>query len=203
MNTISFLITSVIIILLPGTGVTYTISIGLTKGKRAGIIAALGCTIGIIPHLGASITLSSLIMKMNVVAFLIIQLIGVLYLIYLGINMIRSTSGLKLSEPKVEKTSTIIRSAILINLLNPKLTLFFFSFLPQYAKATNHNYIAECLFYGFLFMFLSLIIFIGYGLLAGFSNMFFMNSPKRISVLEKILGMIFIIFAVQLAYSSI
>ncbi|OPJ63781.1 LysE family translocator [Clostridium oryzae] len=204
MNIFSFLITSFIIILIPGTGVTYTISTGITKGKRASIFAALGCTLGIIPHLCVSIALSSFIMKMNSESFLILKLIGALYLLYLSIGMIRSKTSFELTNgDSEEKVSKIIRSGILINLLNPKLTLFFFSFLPQYAKSTSGNYMTECLFYGFAFMFLTLLVFIGYGLLAGITNKFFINSPKRISSIQKIFGIIFIVFAIQLAFSSI
>ncbi len=204
MNTLNFLVTSFIIILIPGTGVTYTISTGITKGKRASIFAALGCTIGIIPHLCISIALSSFIIKMSNNAFFILKLIGAIYLLYLGICMIRSKTSFDLANNKSEgKVSTIIRSGILINLLNPKLTLFFFSFLPQYAKSISDNYISECLLYGFTFMIITLLVFIGYGLLAGITNKFFINSPKRIFLLQKIFGITFIIFSIQLAFSSI
>lgn len=202
MNTLSFLVTSFIIILIPGTGVAYTISTGITKGKKASIFAALGCTMGTIPHLCVSIALSSFLMRMNNKAFLILKLIGAIYLLYLGIGMIRSKISFELANSKSEeKSSTIIRSGILINLLNPKLTLFFFSFLPQYAKSTSNNYITECLLYGFAFMIITLFVFIGYGLLAGITNKFFINSKKRISILQKIFGIIFIVFAIQLAFS--
>lgn len=204
MNTVSFLITSFIIILIPGTGVIYTISTGITKGKKSSLFAALGCTMGIIPHLCVSIALSSFIMKMSNNAFFILKLIGAMYLLYIGIGMIISKASFEVANSKSEeKISTIIRSGILINLLNPKLTLFFFSFLPQYVKSTRDNYMVECLFYGFAFMILTLLVFIGYGLLAGTTNKFFINSPKRISILQKIFGIIFIIFAIQLALSSI
>ncbi len=204
MNTVNFLITSLIIILIPGSGVVYTISTGITQGKRASIFAALGCTMGIIPHLCISIALSSFLVKMNNQTFLILKLIGALYLLYLGIGMMRSKTSFNLSNCKTqEKASTIIRSGILLNLLNPKLTLFFFSFLPQYAKSTSNNYITECLLYGLAFMLLTLLVFIGYGLLAGTTNKFFENSPKRISLIQKLFALIFIVFAVQLAFSSI
>lgn len=203
MNTVSFLITSFIIILIPGTGVIYTISTGITKGKKSSIFAALGCTMGIIPHLCVSISLSSFIMKMSNNAFFILKLIGAIYLLYIGIGMIVSKTSFEVANCKSEeKVSTIIRSGILINLLNPKLTLFFFSFLPQYVKSTRDNYMVECLFYGFAFMILTLLVFIVYGLLAGITNNFFMNSPKRISMLQKIFGIIFVIFSIQLALSS-
>jgi threonine/homoserine/homoserine lactone efflux protein len=204
MNTFSFLVTSIIIILIPGTGVTYTISAGITKGKKAGIFAALGCTMGILPHLCISILLSSLLMQMNNKAFLIIKLIGATYLLYLGIGMISSKISFELANNRSEENArTIIRSGILINLLNPKLTLFFFSFLPQYAKSTGYHFTTACLLYGFGFMLLTLLVFIGYGLLAGITNKIFINSPKRISLIQKFFAVIFIVFAIQLAFSSI
>lgn len=204
MNTLNFFITSFIIILIPGTGVTYTISTGLTRGKKYSFFAALGCTLGILPHLCASIVLSSVLMQMSNTAFLVIKLIGSIYLLYLGISMIRMHSDFELAAVKSEESAAaVIRNGILINLLNPKLTLFFFSFLPQYAGSRNDNYGMECLFYGFLFMLLTFLVFIGYGLLAGISNKFFANSPKRMSMLQKVFGIVFILFAVQLAFTSV
>ncbi|WP_459479998.1 LysE family translocator [Clostridium saccharoperbutylacetonicum] len=204
MNTISFFITSFIIILIPGTGVTYTISTGITKGKKDSIFAALGCTLGIGPHLCLSIALSSFLMNMSHNAFFIIKIIGAIYLLYLGIGMIKSKTNFELENNKLgNNAGKLIRRGIFINLLNPKLTLFFFSFLPQYAKSTSDNYLTECLFYGVLFMLITFLVFIGYGLLAGMTNKFFVNSPKRISLIQNVFGAIFMILAVQLSFSSI
>lgn len=201
MNTFSFFITSLIVILIPGAGVTFTISTGITKGKRASIFAALGCTLGILPHLCISIALSAFIVEMSNETFLILKLIGVIYLLYLGIGMIRNKANFELTSDKsTEKANAIIRNGILINSLNPQLTLFFFSFLPQYVKSTSDHYMADCLLYGFGFMLLTLLVFIGYGLLAGTTNQFFVHSPNRISLIQKIFGIIFIVFAMQLAF---
>ena len=95
MNTYAFIITSLIIILIPGTGVIYTISTGLIKGKKASIIAALGCTAGILPHLFVTIALSSWLMKMSERAFFLLKCAGVLYLLYLGISMIVSKKKIR------------------------------------------------------------------------------------------------------------
>lgn len=201
MNILNFFISSFIIILIPGSGVIYTISTGMIQGKRASVFAALGCTMGILPHLCVSIVLTSYLMKMNYKAFLILKLIGSLYLIYLGINIMRSKVNFKLANKPKQKASSIVLSGMLINSLNPMLTFFFLSFLPQYA--TGKYYITECLLYGLTFMLLTLLVFIGYGLLAGITNQFFINSPKRISVIQKLFAIVFILFAIRLASSSI
>lgn len=131
MNTYSFLITSLIIVLLPGTGVIYTISTGIMQGKKRSVIAAIGCTAGIIPHLVVSIVLSSLLMQMNETVYTVLRIAGVCYLLYLGIGMIFSQKTPGFEDAKTDRnTLSVICHGIMINLLNPKLTLFFFSFLP-------------------------------------------------------------------------
>lgn len=203
MNTYTFLITSLIIILIPGTGVIYTISTGISKGKKESIFAALGCTTGIVPHLCTSIIFSSLLVKMSPEAFLILKMAGAIYLLYLGFGMLFSKTGFDFESSQTEKKSTtIIRRGILINLLNPKLTLFFFSFLPQYVSSNSQNYVIECLLYGFAFMLLTFVVFVGYGMLAGIAKKSIINSPKWINLIQKLFGIIFIAFAIELALSS-
>ena len=167
-NTYTFLITSLIIILIPGTGVIYTISTGITEGRKKSLFAAVGCTLGIIPHLFMSITLSSLLMQMSNTFFTVIQLIGACYLLYLGAGMIFAKNKIDFEQsPLAHSTSGIIWRGLLINLLNPKLTLFFFSFLPQYISHGSKNYIQQGFILGLVFMLLTLLIFICYGILAG------------------------------------
>lgn len=204
MNTCSFVISSLIIVLLPGTGVIYTISNGLIKGKKESIIAAFGCTLGIIPHLILSIYLSSMLLKMSDKAFLILKVLGSIYLLYLGISMIITKVKINLDNKiQKEKSITIVGRAILINLLNPKLTLFFFSFLPQYISLNSKDYIKNNLILGLLFMLITLVVFIIYGLLASLMKSLIINSPKKLKYIQQIFGIIFIIFAINLSLSSI
>lgn len=204
MSTLSFLISSLIIVLIPGTGVIYTITTGFTKGKRASILAALGCTVGIIPHLCLSITLSSLLLQMGSSVFNIVKIFGMFYLLYLGIGMIISKSN-----PSFESTQgslqalAIVRQGILINLLNPKLTIFFLSFLPQYIGSSKQDYFVSSLELGLVFMFLTVIVFICYGTLAGSTKKLIEKSPRTINILQKCFGLIFVIFAFQLGFASI
>ena len=164
------------------------------------IYAAAGCTLGIIPHLFISIVLSSLISRMCQSVFTIIQITGALYLLYMGIGMITSKPAIAMEQAEdTQKIVPIIRHGILINLLNPKLTLFFFSFLPQYLMGNSKSYIWQSFLLGIVFMLLTLILFISYGILSGTVKNFFLHSPKSISILQKCFGIIFIGFAV---YSS-
>lgn len=203
MNTYTFLITSLIIILIPGTGVIYTVSSGISKGRKASIFASLGCTTGIVPHLCISILLSSFLVKMSPKAFLFIKMIGAIYLLYLGLRMLFSKNGLEFGKVLTdEKPTIIIRRGILINLLNPKLTLFFFTFIPQYVSSESQYYVIECLLYGCVFMMLTFVIFIGYGMLAGTAKTL-INSPNLMNLVQKLFGIIFIVFAIQLSLSPL
>ncbi|AFM41103.1 putative threonine efflux protein [Desulfosporosinus acidiphilus SJ4] len=204
MSIYTFIVTSLIIILLPGTGVIYTISTGITKGKKASAIAALGCTAGILPHLMISIGFSSVLLRMSEQAFFVLKMAGVLYLFYLGVRMLLSKTKLDLGETiKEENPGTVIRRAILINLLNPKLTLFFFSFLPQYLSRNSQSYIRESFLLGIVFMLLTFIVFAGYGILAGSVKTIVAKSPKRLQGISQVFGIIFIVFAINLAASSL
>ncbi|WP_088226787.1 LysE family translocator [Desulfosporosinus sp. FKB] len=204
MSIYTFIVTSLIIILLPGTGVIYTISTGITKGKKASSIAALGCTAGILPHLIISIGFSSLLLRMSEQAFFVVKTAGVLYLLYLGGGMLLSKTKLDFGETiKEDNAVTIVRKAVLINLLNPKLTLFFFSFLPQYLSSNGQSYIRESFLFGVVFMLLTFIVFVGYGILAGSMKTFVAKSPKRLQGINQLFGIIFIVFAIKLAASSL
>ena len=131
MFSMQFILTSLVVVLVPGTGVIYTISNGLFLGRRASIAAAVGCTAGILPHLCACIFGLSAIMHMSAVAFQVLRYIGAAYLLYMAWSMWRTSGGLRFD--KAQKTyhpGAIAVKGVLINLLNPKLTLFFFAFLP-------------------------------------------------------------------------
>ena len=204
MHLVSFFISSLIIVLIPGTGVIYTISTGVTKGKRASVFAALGCTAGIIPHLCLSIALSSLMLQMGSQVFNLVKIAGALYLLYLGIGMILSRSDLNFENSQQPFNAfAIVRQGILINLLNPKLTIFFFSFLPQYISTSEKDYFTQSVVLGLSFMLLTLIVFIGYGALAGSTKSFIEKSPRATGILQTCFGLHFVIFALQLRGSSI
>lgn len=203
MSTYGFFITSLIIVLIPGAGVLYTISVGVSKGKKASILATIGCTLGIIPHLFMSIVLSSFILNMSQGIFTAIKIVGALYFLYLGAGMIRSEVQLDLENSQGEdSSSSIVRRGVLISLLNPKITLFFFSFLPQYVSSTEDAFVFQSFLLGGIFIILTLVVFIGYGILAGAMKRLLI-SPGRFSILQKTFGVAFVIFAFKLALSPL
>lgn len=202
MISLSFIITSLIVVAIPGTGVLYTLSKGLASHKKDIILAAVGCTLGIVPHLLAGVFGLSALLHTSAVLFSTIKYIGVAYLVYLGIGMIRS-KGFNVDVQTSSQTSfRIIGKAVLINLLNPKLTLFFLSFLPQFIESNSSNYQIQMMILSLLFMGITLIVFLVYGLLAHSFKRLFTESPQIMNRIQKGFGLVFLGLAAKLAFGK-
>src|SRR5947208_7834990 len=137
---LEFLITSLIVVVSPGTGVLFTLAAGLSRGSRASVVAAFGCTLGIVPHMAAAILGLAALLHTSALAFQTLKYLGVLYLLYMAWGTLREKGALEVDEQATPRSATrVIISAILINILNPKLTIFFFAFLPQFVPANDPN----------------------------------------------------------------
>lgn len=167
MITVEFLITSLIVVLIPGTGVIFTVSTGITQGRKASIYAALGCTAGIIPHLLATILGLAAIMHTSALAFQTLKYAGVAYLLYIAYATWKDTSAFALENTPSRSTAmSLVVKALLLNILNPKLTIFFLAFLPQFVTPNSANPLFQLLLLSGVFMAMTLAVFIAYGLLA-------------------------------------
>jgi len=199
-----FLLTSLIVVLMPGTGVIYTISMGLFAGKKESFFAALGCTFGIVPHLLASIFGLAAILHTSAVAFQIVKIIGVCYLFYLAYMMYKETGTLSVenSEQKEKGLVKIAIRGILINILNPKLSIFFLAFLPQFVSANSTTVISEMLVLSLTFMIMTFVVFIIYGFFAHKSSVFIQNSPKIMERIQKTFAGLFVLLGMKLAVAE-
>src|SRR3546814_4073215 len=135
-----FLVTSIIVILLPGTGVLYTLAVGLSRGWRASVLAAFGCTLGILPHIGASIGGRAALLHSSALAFQVVKYLGVAYLLWMAWSVLRAGGALDVSDASAARSARtpalrIVVNGFLLNILNPKLSLFFLAFLPQFVPA--------------------------------------------------------------------
>jgi threonine/homoserine/homoserine lactone efflux protein len=167
MITIQFLITSLIVVLIPGTGVIFTVSTGITQGRRASFYAALGCTAGIIPHLLATILGLAAIMHTSAVAFQTLRYAGVAYLLYIAYATWQDRSAFVLDSTASRSSAmALVIKALLLNILNPKLTIFFLAFLPQFVQPTGSSPLSQMLLLSGVFMAMTLVVFVIYGLLA-------------------------------------
>jgi len=203
MPNIEFIITSLIVVLIPGTGVIYTISTGLFLGWRASIFAALGCTAGIIPHLLASVLGLATIIHMSAIAFQVMKFIGVAYLFYLAWSMWKETGTLKLEGKNSNKDAwRIVIKGFLINILNPKLSLFFLAFLPQFLPSGTGSPVLNMLLLSIVFMGMTLFVFILYGLFANSVRDYIVHSPSIIKTTQRTFAVIFAILGAKLAMAE-
>ena len=174
-----FLLTSIVVILLPGTGVLYTLAFGLGKGWRASVLAAFGCTLGILPHIAASIAGLAALLHASALAFQVIKYLGVAYLLYMAWSVLRDDGALKVADRDTRVSAAkIIANGFLLNILNPKLSLFFLAFLPQVVPAKSSNATATMLGLAATFMLLTFVVFVGYGAFAAATRRYVISRPR-------------------------
>ena len=203
---VAFLITALIIVVTPGTGALYTISTGLTRGARASFVAAAGCTLGIVPHLTAAITGTAALLRASGLAFEIVKFAGVAYLIVMAISTWRDRSPLvvesKTGDDDARPAHRIIGSGILMNLLNPKLTIFFFAFLPQFVPAHSHHQLATMLELSGVFMAMTLVVFATYGLFAAAVRRHLIERPRIVRRMRQLFATSFVGLSAKLALTA-
>ena len=198
-----FLLTSLIVVLIPGTGTVYTVSTGLFYGPRASLAAAVGCTLGIVPHLLASILGLSFVLHMSALVFQGLKYAGAAYLLYLAWSMWQDRGALSFGSASPERSARqIIVRAVLLNLLNPKLTLFFFAFLPLAILPNAASPLAELLGLSLVFMAITLAVFAVYGVLASSVRKRVIGSPKVIVWLRRSFAAAFAALGVRLAITD-
>ncbi|MBA3479144.1 MAG: LysE family translocator [Lautropia sp.] len=167
MITMDFLLTSLVVVLIPGTGVVYTVSTGLLLGWRASVAAAVGCTAGIVPHLAATVMGLAAILHMSAVAFSLVKFLGVAYLLYLAWTMWRQDEPFAFDKPAGEASGRrIVIRGFLLNILNPKLSIFFLAFLPQFVNPAFGSPLLQMLVLSGLFMAMTFVVFVVYGVMA-------------------------------------
>ena len=198
-----FLITALIVCLLPGTGVLYTLAIGLGHGFKASIAASLGCTIGIVPAALASIVGLAAIFHTSALAFQLLKYAGVAYLLYMAWTILRSGGSMSLEANRAPASlSRITISGALINVLNPKLSLFFLAFLPQFVSVDAPNATTTMLVHAGVFMAITFVTFIGYGACAALARDYVISRPDVLKWIRRSFAATFAFLGLRLALSD-
>lgn len=201
---IEFLLTTLVIVATPGTGVLFTLAAGLSRGTRASVIAAFGCTLGIVPHMIAAVTGVAAVLNTSAVAFQTLKYLGVAYLLYMAWTTLRDKGALAVPEDTGETPSAgrVIVSAILMNVLNPKLTIFFFAFLPQFVPTSEPNAVLRMLELSGLFMLATFVVFAVYGAAAAAVRNHIISRPAVVTWMRRVFGASFIALAGRLAVQN-
>jgi threonine/homoserine/homoserine lactone efflux protein len=163
----SFLVTSLIVIVSPGTGVLYTLAVALSRGSRASVAAAFGCTLGILPHMLAAMLGLAAVLHTSALAFSALKWCGVVYLLYMAWQTLGERGALAV-DGRMDETRRrrVVVTGFLINILNPKLSIFFLAFLPQFIAADEVHPLARMLELSAVFMVMTWVVFVLYGLFA-------------------------------------
>jgi threonine/homoserine/homoserine lactone efflux protein len=200
---VEFLVTSLIIIVSPGTGVLYTLAIGLSRGSRASIVAAFGCTLGIVPHMAAAILGLAALLHTSAIAFQTFKYVGVAYLLYMAWNALREHGALKVeNEVGARSAAQLTVTAILINILNPKLSIFFLAFLPQFISADESRPLSRMLILSGVFMLMTFVVFVGYGLFAASIRDRIISRPRVLTWMRRTFAAAFVALGAKLAFSD-
>jgi threonine/homoserine/homoserine lactone efflux protein len=200
---LGFLLTTLVVVATPGTGVLYTLAAGLSRGRRPGVVAAFGCTLGIVPHMAAAIAGLAALLYTSSVAFQTLKYLGVLYLLFMAWNTLREHGALSLESGSGARSSrqTIV-SAVLVNLLNPKLSIFFFAFLPQFVSGDGAGRLTQMLELSAVFMVVTFVVFAGYGLAAGWFREHLIARPRVLTWMRRSFAAAFVALGVRLALAE-
>ncbi len=200
---LSFLLTSLIVVVSPGTGVLYTLATALTKGSRAGVAAAFGCTLGILPAMAAAMLGLAAVLHTSALAFATLKWLGVAYLLYMAWQALREQGTLAVeTQPTMRSSRQVVVTGFLINILNPKLSIFFLAFLPQFIAASEAHPLARMLELSAAFMAMTFVVFVLYGLFAGAVRERVVGRPSVMRWLRRAFAGGFALLGARLAFAE-
>ena len=198
--TFEFLLTSLIVVASPGTGALYTLAMGLSRGARASMVAAIGCTLGIVPHMAAAIVGLAALLHTSALAFQVFKYLGVAYLAYMAWMTLREDGPLNVEHKQsVQTNGQIITRAILINILNPKLSIFFMAFLPQFITVGEPHPLSLMLELSAAFMLMTFVVFATYGWFAASVRDRVISRPQALKWMRRTFAGAFVVLGARLA----
>ena len=198
-----FLVTTLVVVVTPGTGVIFTLVAGLSRGARASILAAFACTLGIIPHMAAAITGLAALLHTSALAFEVIKYLGVAYLLYMAWATLREHGALSLEGDATPRSARqVVVSGILVNILNPKLSIFFFAFLPQFVPAGEADALPRMLELSAVFMLVTFVVFSIYGVFAAAVRTHIVTRPRVLTWMRRTFAAAFVALGARLAFTE-
>lgn len=200
---LAFVLTTLVVVATPGTGVVYTLAAGLSRGRRAGVVAAFACTLGIVPHVLASVSGLAALLNASAAAFQILKYAGVAYLLYMAWATVRDKESIVVAEQDAPGSAgRVIVRGVLINILNPKLTIFFFAFLPQFVDPGEPHALPRMLGLSAVFMLATFVVFAAYGILAASVRSHVTSRPKVMAWLRRSFAGSFVALGAKLALTA-
>jgi threonine/homoserine/homoserine lactone efflux protein len=201
--TTEFLLTTLVVVATPGTGVLYTLAAGMSRGARASVVAAVGCTLGIVPHMIASLTGLAALLHTSATAFQVLKHLGVAYLLFMAWATLKERGALAVEVEAERRTSSqVILSGVLVNVLNPKLTIFFVAFLPQFVERGERDPHLRLLVLSGAFMVVTFVVFAAYGAFAAAVRDHVVSRPRVMTWLRRSFAASFVGLGAKLATTT-
>lgn len=194
---IEYLLTAFIVCLAPGIGVVYTLSSTLGGGLRAGFWASLGCTIATVVHMIVAMAGLASVLYASAALFQAIKFAGVAYLMWMAWAVLKDRGGLSVRPGKPDSSVGLVRRGILLNILNPKLPLFFVAFIPQFMPAGSGP--ADLLELGFGFTVMTFAVFMGYAVIAATGRQRMLDSKRTMDWFRRVFALSFVALGLKLA----
>ena len=200
---LAFLITTFIIVASPGTGVIYTLAAGLARGPRAAVVAAFACTLGIVPHIAAAMLGLAALLHASALAFAMVKYAGVAYLLYMAWQTLRERGALRIDAAAgAPSVARVLRDGIVVNILNPKLSIFFVAFLPQFMDPADPAPLWRMAELSLVFMAVTFAVFALYGVFAGLMRAQVLSRPRILGALRISFAAAFGALAARLAVAE-
>jgi threonine/homoserine/homoserine lactone efflux protein len=201
---VAFLLTTLIVVATPGTGALYTVATGIAHGAKASVVAAGGCTLGIVPHTLAAVTGLAAILHSSALAFQTLKYLGVAYLLYLAWLSWRDKSDLVPDAGPAQTPSALrlVGTAVAVNVLNPKLTLFFFAFLPQFVDSGASGAVLQMLWLSGIFMVSTFVVFAIYGVFAAGVRSHVIARPRVVTWMRRTFAASYVALAARMAVTA-
>ncbi len=163
-------------------------------------MAAFSCTLGIVPHIAAAVLGLAAVLHTSAVAFETLKVLGVATYLH-GLMTLQEHGTLKV-EARAKSARDVIVSAILVNILNPKLSIFFLAFLPQFASSNKGYPLPRMLDLSGVFMLLTFVVFVGYGLFAAAVRVHVISRPRVLAWMRRAFAGAFVLLGVKLALAE-
>nr|WSY55073.1 LysE family translocator [Streptomyces sp. NBC_00886] len=200
---LAFLLTTLVVVAAPGTGVVYTLAAGLSRGRRASVVAAFGCTLGIVPHVLATVIGLAALLNASAAAFQILKYAGVAYLLYMAWATVKDKAAIDVDQDSAPlSVGRMIVRGVLINILTPKLTIFFFAFLPQFVSPDQPHSVVRMLALSGVFMLVTFVVFAAYGVLAASVRSHVTSRPRVMAWLRRSFAGSFVALGAKLAFTA-
>ena len=198
--TLDYILTAFIVCLAPGLGVVYTLSATLGGGMRAGLWASVGCTIATVLHMVVAMAGLAAVLHASALAFQMVKYTGVAYLLWMAWAVLRDHGGLSVRPARPETAGRLVWRGVLLNILNPKLPLFFVAFLPQFLPTGAG--LADLALLGAGFSVVTFVTFVLYAALAAAGRQRLLESARAMDWLRRAFAAAFAGLGLKLATAN-